>query len=563
MLTPTMRRAATAFVFALVFLSAGLNAPFIKDQEPQSAQWVVDIVTHHHWLLPYDYYGYIERKPPLFYWLSSLAVMLAGGRVTEALARVPSLIAGAVLAAEVMVWTTANFDETTGALAYLFLLGMYGFASRAALALTDMLMTCLMLSGYWLLQPLVEGRISARRMIGAGVIFGLGILTKGPVALLLAAVAVAIYLPLTRGNPLRLLRQPWPWTVLALALAIASLWYVPAFLEGRKSDLIGVFTQENLGHFLPATMGGTGEASRPFYYVAARLAGETLPLCLLLPAILVALPYLEAARRRALMYQAAMVLAVLLVFSLASAKRDDYILPAIPPLAIMIAASFDAASHHREIVFARRLRDAIAALVAIASLAGILVLIIAVFHGRGTVAPTLKLQSADASFVEIFIEGIARRELPFLCLVAATGAGAIICLYGCWHHRDLWTGASLALIALAMTLTWTGLLKPREAETRSIESFAASVRARVGGQPLYLPWQDPEFSYYYGTGVPALPHMIARDGPRPGAAIYFVARPAQLFVLAPNVEARATPLMRADVAGGGGPPTLYRLNPAF
>jgi 4-amino-4-deoxy-L-arabinose transferase-like glycosyltransferase len=111
MLTRRVRRCAIAFLFALAFLAAGLNAPFTKDQEPQNAQWIVDIVTHGHWLLPYDYYGYVERKPPLFYWLSSIAIIATGGHVTEALARLPSLIAGAAVAAEVMLWAADDFGE--------------------------------------------------------------------------------------------------------------------------------------------------------------------------------------------------------------------------------------------------------------------------------------------------------------------------------------------------------------------------------------------------------------------------------------------------------------------
>src|ERR1700728_4665172 len=58
-----------AFVIALVILSRGITAPFEKDVESQSAQWVVDIAHHGNWLLPHDYYNLVERKPPLFYWL--------------------------------------------------------------------------------------------------------------------------------------------------------------------------------------------------------------------------------------------------------------------------------------------------------------------------------------------------------------------------------------------------------------------------------------------------------------------------------------------------------------
>ena len=561
MLTPPLRRTALAFVIALVFLSLGLNAPFAKDQEPQSAQWVVDIVQHGHWLLPYDYYGYVERKPPLFFWLSAIAVEAAGGHVNETLSRIPSLIAAAAIAAEVMLWTSVAFDDFTGWLAFLFLLGMYGFASRATLVLTDMLMTALMLTGYYLLQPLLEGRISTSRVVAASIVFGFGILTKGPIALVLAVVAATIFLLLRRTNPLRMLTAAWPWMILLIASAIAASWYVPAFIEGRKSDLVSVFAQENFGHFMPAAMGGIGEASRPFYYIALRLLGGTLPLCLLLLSIIAALPGLDERPRSVITYHSAMVLAVLLIFSLASAKRDDYILPAIPPLAIIIASLFSPVLAEPSMKFARSLRDLSTGFIALAAALGTVTIALLIAARQQVGLSGLNLQSADASFAAIFINGVAKFELPFVALLAAIAIGAVLCLYGLWCRDDSRAGIGVAVIALALTLVWTGLLKPREAATRSLRLFAQQVHDRLGNAPVYLPWQDPEFAYYYGISVPTLPRIFARIGPPPPMTIYFVARPNQLFVLQPTVRQHLIPILQASVIGGGGAPELYQLSP--
>src|ERR1700730_14694863 len=113
----TMRRLASfvvAFVIALVVLSQGITASFQKDQEPQSAEWAADIVNQGHWLLPHDYYGFVDRKPPLFYWLTALVVKAGGGKVTEARVRAVSLIAGAAITAEVMMGTAGDVGEGQG-----------------------------------------------------------------------------------------------------------------------------------------------------------------------------------------------------------------------------------------------------------------------------------------------------------------------------------------------------------------------------------------------------------------------------------------------------------------
>ena len=124
-----------AFLLALVLLGNGITAPFAKDAEPQSAQWIADIVQHGHWLVPSDYYGFVNRKPPLYYWLSALVADAVDRPVNEVRARVIALVAGAALATIVLEWCAVVLNLATGWLAFAFLIGSYAFASRAITAL--------------------------------------------------------------------------------------------------------------------------------------------------------------------------------------------------------------------------------------------------------------------------------------------------------------------------------------------------------------------------------------------------------------------------------------------
>ncbi len=67
-----------------------------------------------------------------------------------------SVVAGTALAVCVLAWTIANVGATEGWLAFLFLLGTYGFASRATEALTDMLLTFLLFAAYSAIYPLLD-----------------------------------------------------------------------------------------------------------------------------------------------------------------------------------------------------------------------------------------------------------------------------------------------------------------------------------------------------------------------------------------------------------------------
>ena len=109
---------------------------------------------------------------------------------------------------------------------------------------------------------------------------GLGLLTKGPIALLVPALAIGAYC-VSRGEwlrPLRLLRDPLAWLVM---LAIALPWYVLELRAQGQAFIDGFFMKHNVNRFT-ATMLGHGGSG--WYYFA------------LLP--LAAVPVRRAARRR-------------------------------------------------------------------------------------------------------------------------------------------------------------------------------------------------------------------------------------------------------------------------
>jgi hypothetical protein len=573
---------AVAFAIAFAILSLGISAPFQKDLEPQSAQWVVDIVDHGNWLLPHDYYDLVERKPPLFYWLGAIDVKLAGGQVDEARVRMPSLCAGAAVSALVMDWAASDLGAAGGWLAFFFLLGMYGFAVRANLALTDMLMTLFLMAEWRIVRAQIDGSDSWPRTISAGLILGLGILVKGPVIAVLIALTTVVYCAIGRNNPLRLATRAWPWVCIAIAVAMATAWYVPAFFAGRASDLSRVVASENLGHFLPAGMGGTGEAARPIYYIVMRLLGGTLPLSLMLPALVLAfaqrafVPQVGSAMR----YHLALALAVVLLFSAASAKRDDYILPAIPPLAILFAALFTgviAAPAKSTPQDSRRtfaggagdnagaratpvpiVRDVTAVVIAVAMFLGVAATIFFARAGGTLEAFGVHLKSSDASFATIFVSGMTHLRPLFVAFATAVVIGATVIVSGFARRTPMRTGAGLATLCLAGSMLWTGVLKPQVLRTRSLRTFAAAVKARVGAAPLYLGFMDLEFAWYYGRGVPPLTRATAKSGPDSAAPIYFVAHPNELARLAPPVR-RALILVLPSSVLGSNPPSLYLL----
>ena len=534
---------AIASIFAFIVLVQGIRAPFQKDAEPQSAEWIQSIVRDGHWLIPHDAYGYTDRKPPLFYWLSAIVAKATGSSVDEVRARAVSVAAGTALATTVLAWTASNVGASEGWLAFLFMLGTYGFASRATTALTDMLLTFLLFAAYSTIYPLLDAESAgfSRRTIFIGVILGLGILTKGPVAIVLCALAASIFLLIERRNPIVVLRERWPWQVVAIAIAIGAIWYVPAAITGGHK-IIRIIFAENFGHFMPVKLGGTGESSRPFYFIAARLLGGALPMTLLiLPAALAFYTgEIAAEKRRAVNYQISMSLAVLLFFSIASVKRDDYILPAIPGIAILCASVFTLATRGA----ASKLRDAIVVLFIVGS-----TIILAVLFFFPNFAAPLKLQSSDEAYYTVFRSmgvSIALFGLGYLILEVV----AIVILL---RRREVLVGVAFGLLGLSQSLLWLTMLRPGLGNARSVKSFVPTIVANVKGNQLCIASGiNYELSYYYDSAVSDLKNPKCS---------YLLATPREIDAMTPDNRARLKLVAKSNLIGGGGPPALYEISP--
>jgi 4-amino-4-deoxy-L-arabinose transferase-like glycosyltransferase len=548
---------AGAWVLALFLLAPGMSSPFDKEMEARSCTWIEDVARNGHWLLPLDIYQRPSLKPPLFYWLGAIVVELAGGRIDEPRCRVVSLVSAATLATATMVWTADRIGAFEGWLAFFILISTYAFSARATSTLMDMLFSLLMLTAYYVVYPLMSGAVSRRRTLAGGLLLGFAILTKGPLALALCALATVIYFLMSEGPSLRLLPERLClWQVAAIACGVAAGWYLPALMIWQDR-LARIMMHENAGHFLPASMGGTGEAARPIYYILLRVGGGSLPWCLLiLPAIIgLTNGAIRKEARPAVLYQLAMMLAVVLFFSIGSAKRDEYILPAMPALSIVASAAFAIDPDVSRARWPLRTRRMVLGGAAVFIAAFVAVSFAAARSGIFSTMLHLNLQSSDRGYERLFADGMARVQEPFLLLIGATLVGFIIVTAGLWRAVDEWTVCGLAIMVTAGVLIFNGVLRPRLAQARSPIRFAAAVRARIGDAPLYLvQGEDVPFSLYYGRGVPSLPRKFPGGG-------FLVARARELAVLLPSERMRLRCLMRSDLIGGDGTPALYGIEP--
>jgi 4-amino-4-deoxy-L-arabinose transferase-like glycosyltransferase len=328
-LPPRATGVLLALVLALLVFRLGA-VPLVGPDEPRYTRVAVEMHRAGEWVRPTLRGEPWLEKTPLFYWLAGGAFAVLGE--TEAAARVPS-----VLAALLLVGATALF----GARLYGSAAGLHaGFVAGTSLlpfayaraASMDMLLaaTVTVAIGFASLRVLgIAGRLA---IVAAAAAAGLATLAKGPLGLLLPILVVGGYVVATREW--RFVRELLAPRTIAAFVVVAAPWYV-AILRDQGRHFLEVFVlNHNVQRFTSTVHNHPGAL---WYYLPVLLAGLVPWAGLAVPGLVRCAP--RASRRDLLVL---LWLGLPLVFfSLAGSKLPGYILPCVPPLAILMGRAAD------------------------------------------------------------------------------------------------------------------------------------------------------------------------------------------------------------------------------
>jgi 4-amino-4-deoxy-L-arabinose transferase-like glycosyltransferase len=266
-------------------------------------------------------------KPILTYWLQALSVTLFG--MQEFAFRLPSALAGLGWVCAIFVFTRQQTDRATGYAAALIAATTLGVGVIGRGATADALLNLfLALAMFDIYRYLDDPQPRYRRR--AFLWIALGVLTKGPIALLVPFAASGVAFAL--HGKLRLWRQavldPVGWLVL---LAVAGPWYALEYLRRGDAFIAGFFLRHNVERFMSPLQGHRGNL---FYYLPAALL-LLLPYSGLFLRILPGLRRLRATPLDSFLW--CWFLFVLVFFSLAGTKLPHYLLHGVTPLFVLMA----------------------------------------------------------------------------------------------------------------------------------------------------------------------------------------------------------------------------------
>jgi 4-amino-4-deoxy-L-arabinose transferase-like glycosyltransferase len=265
------------------------------------------------------------EKPPLYYWLAGGAFRFLGE--TETAARLPSVAAGLLFVGATALLGARLYGAAAGlhagfALGTSVLPFVYARAAAMDMLLAATVTVALGLIGLRLLG--IAGRLAVP---AAGVAIGLATLAKGPLGLLLPALVAGGFVVAAREW--RLLRRLLSPAGVVLFALVAAPWYLLVYRAQGRAFIDVFLLDHNVQRF-------TSEIHRhpgPWhYYVPLVLLGFFPWSGLIVPA----LARLRPGPSRPDLYVFAWLLLPFLFFSAAGSKLPGYILPCLPPLAILM-----------------------------------------------------------------------------------------------------------------------------------------------------------------------------------------------------------------------------------
>lgn len=417
-------------------------------------------------------------KPILIYWCQAFFVWILGPN--EWAFRMPSALAAAGWCWAVGIFAAEQSEPAERQRAAMFgttvaatSLGVI-FIGRAATAdsLLNMLIT-LSLFDSW--RHLQSGRHAP--LLRSYLWTGLGVLTKGPIALLVPAATTLIYCASQRRmrDWLRSVASIPGWLIL---LAVAVPWYAAALAIHGQAFIDGFLLKHNVERFSGSLEGHSGSI---FYYVAI------VPV-LLLPWLVWLLAALRRAKadmanplRRFLWIWAAFVIGF---FSLSGTKLPHYALYGCTPLFVLIALNRESVRNAR-----------IAALPAIVLLCLCFALpsILGDALTKGWIKdPFYALQIGRVSLLPLS----SYRLVTACALVAAALAVFIL-------HSDAWKRTSL--VAILSLVAVTAGVAPLVGELLQGPTKRAGIAARAYQEETVM-WNfhAPSFSVYRQGITPAV-----------------------------------------------------------
>ena len=316
---------------------------FYTKGEPREAIVALTMLDTDNWIMPVNNGIDIAYKPPFFHWCVA-AISSVYGDINEYSSRLPSAMSFIFLVSSIYLFFRKNTQESAFGTSLVFM--TFFESHRAAFACrVDMMLTLFIVLSLFLLYHWIVNKFMSGLPLLSILFINLGILTKGPVALVLPCLVSLIFL---------LFRKQATWKCIFvkfffisfLSCILPSLWYYSAWLQEGESFLNLIY-EENIGRMI-GTMSYKSHYG-PWYMNLVYLLSGMMPYTIIL---LFAVPLLKSKivanisiiKKKAclmpndpmILFNVVAIIVIFIFYCIPDSKRSVYLLPMYPFLAYFV-----------------------------------------------------------------------------------------------------------------------------------------------------------------------------------------------------------------------------------
>ena len=317
-------------LFSALLFASSLRAPLLEPQEARYAEVPREMLLQNEWVVPLLHGKPYLDKPPLTYWAVMGLYQIFG--IHDWAARLLPCFAGIASVFVLVFWGINARAHWEGLIAGFILCLTNRFIYLERMLAPDTLL-CL-----WVTLGLCLGFLACNQKklnlfywLGFGICMGLGILTKGPVAIILLALPIALWTFVDQRTFKPGIKS---WLVpIFTALVISLPWQIAIAL--REPDFFQHFYigQNFLRYVAPY------DHEEPFWFFLPQLLFGMMPWIFLLPGLISSLFQPKTSKQYLGSFAGFGLLTGLVIltfFSMGLSKRPIYLLPVLPMLAIAL-----------------------------------------------------------------------------------------------------------------------------------------------------------------------------------------------------------------------------------
>lgn len=283
------------------------------------------------------YYNYTPRfdKPPLTFWTTTIFYHMFG--VTEFASRLTSMLFGLLGIYIVFLFGRRVFNRRVGFIAALMLGSGLLYFLESQMILMDTALTFFI---SWALYLFYRGYVEEepKYLLLMGIPVGLGILVKGPVALVLPGGIGLIYAIIQTVKKVKTWRNLLKWKLLfglITALAVSAPWYIAIWRRHGSIFLESHFGYHMFQRFTTAIESHGGQAWYFYFYYVLIIFFGFMPWSVNIPGALKQL--LKERRDDKRLFLICWFFVPFIFFTISQTKLPGYAMTFLPPTAVFIA----------------------------------------------------------------------------------------------------------------------------------------------------------------------------------------------------------------------------------